>query len=134
MSSPTADNGMEIVANETFGPYAPIIRAANERYASRTVNVTIWDLPPVCSRTASRAGQVAKRIEASIAQVNDQFLNDLPNPPIGGVEKLRHRRICAMTRGVIAAARDLRSRSHRSRIGAAVQRLRIQAAVNGASP
>ncbi len=78
-------NEMAIAANELFGPVAPILRAQNEEDALRLANATAYGLSScVFTRDPERGARFARRIEAGMAHVNDQPVNDLPNNPFGG--------------------------------------------------
>lgn len=78
-------NDMPIAANELFGPIAPILRARGEEDALRLANDTAYGLSSsVFTRDLDRGTRFARRIEAGMAHVNDQPVNDLPNNPFGG--------------------------------------------------
>lgn len=79
------DNEMPLAREEIFGPIAPIIPAADEREALALANATTFGLSSaVFSRDVQRAEQFAAQLEAGMAHVNDQPVNDLPNNPFGG--------------------------------------------------
>lgn len=78
-------NDMSLAREEIFGPIAPILRAADEREALRIANDTGYGLSScVFSRDIERATRFASQLEAGMAHVNDQPVNDLPNNPFGG--------------------------------------------------
>ena len=78
-------NDMLIAREEIFGPVAPIIQAANEEAALQIANQTTFGLSSsVFSRDLERATRFAQRLEAGMAHVNDQPVNDLANNPFGG--------------------------------------------------
>ncbi|MEX6507664.1 aldehyde dehydrogenase family protein [Jiella sp. M17.18] len=70
---------------EIFGPVAPVIRAADEADALRIANDTDYGLSSaVFSGDLERGVRFARRIQAGMAHVNDQPVNDLPFSPFGG--------------------------------------------------
>jgi aldehyde dehydrogenase (NAD+) len=78
-------NDMDVAAQEIFGPVAPLIRANDEEDALRIANDTKQGLSSaVFTRDQERGVRFALRIEAGMAHVNDQPVNDLPNNPFGG--------------------------------------------------
>jgi aldehyde dehydrogenase (NAD+) len=78
-------NDMLIAREEIFGPLAPIIPAADDEEALRLANQTSFGLSScVFSQDVERATRFAQRLEAGMAHVNDQPVNDLPNNPFGG--------------------------------------------------
>ncbi len=78
-------NEMLVAREELFGPVAPIIAAANEEEALRLANQTTFGLSScVFGADVERATRFAQRIEAGMAHVNDQPVNDLANNPFGG--------------------------------------------------
>jgi aldehyde dehydrogenase (NAD+) len=78
-------NDMGLAANELFGPVAPILRAKGEEEALRLANDTPYGLSScVFTSDVERGVRFAQRIEAGMAHVNDQPVNDLPNNPFGG--------------------------------------------------
>ena len=78
-------NDMRVAREELFGPLAPIIAAANEEEALRLANQTTFGLSScVFGGDVERATRFAQRIEAGMAHVNDQPVNDLANNPFGG--------------------------------------------------
>src|SRR5690606_5302202 len=78
-------NDMLIAREEIFGPIAPIIPAEDEEEALRLANETTFG-PSSCvfGQDVERATSFAQRLEAGMAQVNDQPVNDLANNPFGG--------------------------------------------------
>ncbi|MBN1237200.1 MAG: aldehyde dehydrogenase family protein [Gammaproteobacteria bacterium] len=78
-------NDMLIAREEIFGPVAPIIPAANEDEALSLANGTSFGLSSsVFGGDVERATRFALRMEAGMAHVNDQPVNDLANNPFGG--------------------------------------------------
>ncbi len=78
-------NDMLIAREEIFGPVAPIIPAANEEEALMLANQTTFGLSScVFGGDIERATRFAQRLEAGMAHVNDQPVNDLANNPFGG--------------------------------------------------
>ena len=78
-------NDMPLAREEIFGPVAPILRAADEGEALRIANDTSYGLSScVFSRDIERATRFATQLQAGMAHVNDQTVNDLPNNPFGG--------------------------------------------------
>jgi aldehyde dehydrogenase (NAD+) len=64
---------------------APIIPAANEEEALMLANQTTFGLSScVFGRDIERATRFAQRLEAGMAHVNDQPVNDLANNPFDG--------------------------------------------------
>ncbi|MCU1236010.1 MAG: Aldehyde dehydrogenase [Candidatus Solibacter sp.] len=78
-------NDHPLAKDELFGPVAPVIRARGEDDALRLANATEYGLSSaVITRDGERGVRFANRIEAGMAHVNDQPVNDLPNNPFGG--------------------------------------------------
>jgi aldehyde dehydrogenase (NAD+) len=78
-------NDAPLARNELFGPVAPVIRARDAEDALRIANDTEYGLSSaVFTRDIERGTQFALRLEAGMAHVNDQPVNDLPNNPFGG--------------------------------------------------
>jgi aldehyde dehydrogenase (NAD+) len=70
---------------EIFGPVAPVIRAANADEALRIANDTDYGLSSsVFTRDLEKGVRFARAIQAGMAHVNDQPVNDLPFSPFGG--------------------------------------------------
>lgn len=70
---------------EIFGPMAPVIRAADEDDALRIANDTDYGLSSaVFTKDLEKGVRFARSIEAGMAHVNDQPVNDLPFSPFGG--------------------------------------------------
>ena len=64
---------------------APVIRATDEADALRIANDTDYGLSSsVFTRDLERGVRFARAIEAGMAHVNDQPVNDLPFSPFGG--------------------------------------------------
>jgi aldehyde dehydrogenase (NAD+) len=78
-------NGMLVAREELFGPVAPIIRAESEDEALALANQTTFGLSScVFAGDAERGVRFAQRLQAGMAHVNDQPVNDLANNPFGG--------------------------------------------------
>jgi aldehyde dehydrogenase (NAD+) len=77
-------NEMHVAREELFGPVAPIVRAADDEEALRLANQTAFGLSSCVFGSLERATRFAQRLEAGMAHVNDQPVNDLPNNPFGG--------------------------------------------------
>jgi aldehyde dehydrogenase (NAD+) len=78
-------NDMLIAREEIFGPLAPIIPAASEEEALALANQTSFGLScAVFGGDIVRASRFAQRLQAGMAHVNDQPVNDLANNPFGG--------------------------------------------------
>src|SRR5690606_13410718 len=79
------ENGQPLASEEIFGPIAPIVRARDEEDALRLANDTTYGLSAaVFTADLERGVRFARRIEAGMAHVNDQPVNDLPCSPFGG--------------------------------------------------
>jgi len=82
---PTQD--MQVLADEVFGPIAPIVVVQTEDEAVRIANDTEYGLgASVWSRDHARAERVASRIQAGTIAIND-FVKSDPRLPFGGVKK-----------------------------------------------
>jgi aldehyde dehydrogenase (NAD+) len=78
-------NGMLLAREELFGPVAPIIRAESEEEALALANQTTFGLSScVFAGDVERGVRFAQRLQAGMAHVNDQPVNDLANNPFGG--------------------------------------------------
>jgi aldehyde dehydrogenase (NAD+) len=76
---------MTIAREELFGPAVGIIKVRGDAEAVRVANETEYGLSAaIVTRDLERGNQVAKRIQAGMAHVNDSPVNDLPNCPFGG--------------------------------------------------
>jgi len=76
-----------LVANEIFGPVAPIQRARDEDHALELANATEMGLSSaVFSRDEGRALAFAKQVQAGMTHINDQTVSDSPFAPFGGVK------------------------------------------------
>ncbi len=74
-----------LAKQEIFGPVAPILRAKNEQDALKIANDTEYGLSSaVFTRDVEKGVRFARSIEAGMAHVNDQPVNDLPFNPFGG--------------------------------------------------
>jgi aldehyde dehydrogenase (NAD+) len=78
-------NDQAIAREELFGPIAPIIRVRGEEEALHVANDTEYGLSgAVFTRDLARGLHFAQRIEAGMAHINDQPVNDMPYNPFGG--------------------------------------------------
>lgn len=78
-------NDMPIAREEIFGPIAPILRASSEEDALALANRTSFGLSScVFTEDIERGTRFAERLEAGMAHINDQPVNDLANNPFGG--------------------------------------------------
>ena len=76
-----------LVANEIFGPVAPIQRARDEDHALELANNTEMGLSSaVFSHDEGRALAFAKQVKAGMTHINDQTVNDSPFSPFGGAK------------------------------------------------
>ncbi|KLE34011.1 aldehyde dehydrogenase family protein [Aurantiacibacter luteus] len=76
-----------LVANEIFGPVAPIQRARDEEHALKLANATEMGLSSsVFSRDEGRALRFARQVQAGMTHINDQTVNDSPFSPFGGAK------------------------------------------------
>ena len=79
--------GMPAFDEETFGPAAAVVRAADEAEAVRLANASPYGLGgAVWSRDRARAERVAAAMDAGFVSVNGQVHSD-PRLPFGGVKE-----------------------------------------------
>lgn len=79
--------GMKVLAEEVFGPIAPIVTVGSEDDAVRAANDTPYGLgASIWSRDLARAERLAGRIAAGCIAINDMVKSD-PRLPFGGVKK-----------------------------------------------
>ena len=77
---------MPVVAEETFGPVAPIIAARDAEHALRIANDSLYGLAAVVwTSDLERAGQLAKRLDVGSVFINSVTASD-PRLPVGGVK------------------------------------------------
>ena len=80
------DASMEVVAEETFGPVAPMLRARDAEDAVRIANASRFGLAAVVwTRDIARARAMAARLEAGSLFINGVTASD-PRLPVGGVK------------------------------------------------
>lgn len=78
-------NQMPLAQTESFGPIVPILRARNEAEALAIANDTDLGLAAaVFTQDIERGLRFAQQLEAGMAHINDQPVNDLPYSPFGG--------------------------------------------------
>jgi len=82
------DHSMKIMTEETFGPTLPIMKVADADEAVRLANDSPYGLgASVFTRDTARGEQIARRIEAGAANVNDAMINyTVLELPMGGAK------------------------------------------------
>jgi succinate-semialdehyde dehydrogenase/glutarate-semialdehyde dehydrogenase len=81
------DKGMPAFDEETFGPVAAVIEAADETEAVRIANDTPYGLgASIWTRDRARAERVAGQVEAGAVCVNGMVKSD-PRLPFGGIKR-----------------------------------------------
>ncbi len=82
------DHTMKCMTEETFGPTLPIMKVRDVEEAVRLANDSPYGLgASVFSRDADKGEQVARRIEAGAANVNDAMINyTVLELPMGGAK------------------------------------------------
>jgi acyl-CoA reductase-like NAD-dependent aldehyde dehydrogenase len=79
--------GMEIYDEETFGPVTTVVRVNGVDEAIRVANDTDYGLSAaVFGRDATRALEVARRIDAGCVHVNGATVQNEPQAPYGGMK------------------------------------------------
>ena len=80
------DHTMDCMTEETFGPTMPIMKVRDTEEAIRLANDSPYGLQAsVWTRDASRGRDIARRLEAGVALVNDTQVNYLAlEAPMGG--------------------------------------------------
>ncbi len=77
---------MQIFREETFGPVAPIIRAAGVEEAIEIANDSDYGLSSgIITRDEEKGLHVAQRIRTGMAHINDCSVHDEPHVPFGGI-------------------------------------------------
>ncbi|HZR83014.1 MAG TPA: succinic semialdehyde dehydrogenase [Candidatus Binatia bacterium] len=82
------NHDMELMRDETFGPVIPIMRVRDEEEALRLANDSPYGLSSsVFTRDKEHGVEIAKRIEAGTAVVNDCLIGaQITEVPFGGVK------------------------------------------------
>src|SRR6185312_9382815 len=82
------DHTMKIMTEETFGPTLPIMKVRDAEEAVRLANDTPYGLASsVFTKDTKRGEQIARRIEAGAANVNDAMINYTAlELPMGGAK------------------------------------------------
>jgi acyl-CoA reductase-like NAD-dependent aldehyde dehydrogenase len=82
------DHSMKIMKDETFGPTLPIMKVHDTEEAVRLANDSPYGLAAsVFTRDTTRGEEVAKRLEAGAADVNDVMINyTVLELPMGGAK------------------------------------------------
>ncbi|MGX9848579.1 aldehyde dehydrogenase [Limimaricola litoreus] len=84
---------MRLYSEESFGPVAAVIRAADTDEAVRIANDSEFGLAAaVFGRDTARAMAVARRVESGICHVNGPTVHDEAQMPFGGVKQSGHGR------------------------------------------
>ncbi len=80
------DHSMECMTEETFGPTLPVMKVRDAEQAVELANDSQYGLQAsVWTRDTARGEQIAKRIEAGVANVNEHQVNYLAlEIPMGG--------------------------------------------------
>ena len=83
------DHSMKVMKDETFGPTLPVMRVEDAEEAIRLANDSNFGLDSsVFAGDPQRGEQIARRIEAGAAVVNDAIANYFATEiPIGGVKE-----------------------------------------------
>jgi len=117
------DHTMKIMTEETFGPTLPIMKVADAEEAVRLANDSPYGLgASVFTRDTARGEEIAKRIHAGAANVNDALINyTVLELPMGGAKASglgsRHaaggiRKFCAQQAIVITPRLALKREVH----------------------
>ncbi len=82
------DHSMKIMSDETFGPTLPIMKVRDADEAVRLANNSPYGLgSSVFTRDVKRGEQIARRLEAGAANVNDAMINyTVLELPMGGAK------------------------------------------------
>jgi acyl-CoA reductase-like NAD-dependent aldehyde dehydrogenase len=82
------DHSMKIMTEETFGPTLPIMKVADAEEAVRLANDSPYGLgSSVFTRDTARGEEIARRLEAGAANVNDAMINyTVLELPMGGAK------------------------------------------------
>ncbi|MDD5711532.1 MAG: aldehyde dehydrogenase family protein [Smithellaceae bacterium] len=80
---------MELVREESFGPFLPIMKVQTDEEAIAAANKSIYGLSAyVFSRNAKKAKRIAERLEAGTVMINETLLTHaFPETPWGGVKQ-----------------------------------------------
>jgi len=77
---------MRIFREETFGPVAPILRAASDDEAVEIANDSDYGLSAgIMTGNEERGLSIAQRLNTGMAHINDSSVNDEPHVPFGGI-------------------------------------------------
>jgi succinate-semialdehyde dehydrogenase/glutarate-semialdehyde dehydrogenase len=83
----TVEKSNPILANEVFGPVAPIVRFDTDEEAIKLANDTPFGLISyVYSQDLTRAIRTAEALEAGMVAINRGMISD-PAAPFGGVKQ-----------------------------------------------
>jgi acyl-CoA reductase-like NAD-dependent aldehyde dehydrogenase len=82
------DHSMKIMSEETFGPTLPIMKVADADEAVRLANDSPYGLgSSVFTRDTARGEEIARRLQAGAANVNDAMINyTVLELPMGGAK------------------------------------------------
>ena len=108
------DHTMKFMTEETFGPTLPIMKVADAEEAVRLANDSPYGLgASVFTRDTERGEQIARRLEAGAANVNDAMINyTVLELPMGGAKASGSARATARA-GSASTAPSRRSSSRR---------------------
>lgn len=131
------DHSMKAMTEETFGPTLPIMKVADAEEAIRLANESPYGLgASVFTKDAARGEQIARRIHAGAANVNDALINytalELPmggakasglgtRHGAGGIRKYCEEQSLVVTK--LALKREVHMFPYRARTTRLIQRL-----------